>query len=142
MRTKILEALANSLPVQQLLKSETVTQTLGSVLNLRTTVENFIEQKILSTLKVFEVPSRKEIAQMEKKIHHLESELMSMHRRALIKKLKGSVEKSKGEKNKAEKTEQEQIREELSGGERTKKVERSKAEKSKVGKKAVKKKKK
>lgn len=97
MRTKILEALANSLPVQQLLKSETVTNALGSVLNLRSSLEDFIETKILSTLKVFEVPSRKEIAQMEKKIHHLESELMTMHRRALIKKLKSGSEKSKSE---------------------------------------------
>ncbi len=98
MRTKVLEALVNSLPVQQLFKSETVTNALGSVLNLKNSVEDFIEKKILDTLKVFEVPSRKEIAQMEKKIHGLESELMTMHRRALIKKLKAPSEKSKAQK--------------------------------------------
>lgn len=103
-KEQVLTDMMNSGAVNQLLQNELFIKSLSKVLNTKYEIKRALKTNFKSMLKAFNVPSRDEINSMERKIHRLENEIDSIHRKILTSRLaSGKKSSSKSAPRRAKK---------------------------------------
>lgn len=93
MKVKFIEDVFHSRFINQLLKNENFLKAIVAVLNTKTGLEKKVSENVHGLLKIFDIPTKSEIVSMERKIHHLESEIDNIHRKALTQRLRQKASK-------------------------------------------------
>jgi hypothetical protein len=88
MKAHLINHVLHSAIVNQLLKNEKFLNGVATVLNAKSGVENKVHRRVNCFLKYFEIPTREEIQNIERKIHRLENEMEGVHRRVLTQSLR------------------------------------------------------
>ncbi len=86
-KDQLLHDFINSQAVGDLLQNEIFLKSLSKVMNTKYELQKALRSNLKSVLKIFNVPSRDEISNMERKIHRLESEIDGIHRRVMTARL-------------------------------------------------------
>jgi hypothetical protein len=93
-KSKVLEDVFQNRLINRLLKNEKFLNTVVSLLNAKADFEKRIHRKVNALFKLFEIPTREEIRGMESKIHRLENEIETIHRKMLTRSLRRKAAKA------------------------------------------------
>lgn len=93
-KNQVLDQVVHSSTLKDLLKNDQFINTVATVLEAKGQVEEFVNNQVENFYQAFEIPSKKEVESLHKKIHQLENEVETLHRKVVTQKLRQKVKPS------------------------------------------------